>query len=124
MNIQQCLGLAKDVLAKFPLLQSTMSQHSALLYPQFQLLLCYTAMERIEIVARQRTVAKAPLKPYAKKLIDSALRPLAEIFTDFMKDIGVEKVGRNNLTSKVDVVHPEELSSTFDIKDKSLLSFC
>ena len=34
MNIQQCLGLAKDVLAKFPLLQSTMSQHSALLYPQ------------------------------------------------------------------------------------------
>ena len=91
---------------------------------QFQLLLCYTAMERIEIVARQRTVAKAPLKPYAKKLIDSALRPLAEIFTDFMKDIGVEKVGRNNLTSKVDVVHPEELSSTFDIKDKSLLSFC
>lgn len=34
MNIQQCLGLAKDVLAKFPLLQSTSSQHSALLYPQ------------------------------------------------------------------------------------------
>ena len=34
MNIQQCLGLAKDVLAKFPLLQSSMSLHSALLYPQ------------------------------------------------------------------------------------------
>ncbi len=34
MNIQQCLGLAKDVLAKFPLVQSSSSQHSALLYPQ------------------------------------------------------------------------------------------
>ena len=34
MNIQQCLGLAKDVLAKFPLLQGSNSLHSALLYPQ------------------------------------------------------------------------------------------
>jgi hypothetical protein len=63
--------------------------------------LCYTSLERIEIVARQRALSKAPLKPFAKKLIDSALRPLAEIFADFMKDISVEKIGRNNLASKV-----------------------
>jgi len=34
MNIQQCLGLAKDVLAKFPLLQGSSTMHSALLFPQ------------------------------------------------------------------------------------------
>jgi len=34
MNIQQCLGLAKDVLAKFPLLKNVSNQNSVLLYPQ------------------------------------------------------------------------------------------
>ena len=88
---------------------------------QFQLLLCYTSLERIEIVARQRALSKAPLKPFAKKLIDSALRPLAEIFADFMKDISVEKIGRNNLASKVDVMTKEDLIEAFEVN--TTLSF-
>ena len=80
-------------------------------------------MERIEIVARQRAINKGPLKPFAKKLIDSALRPLAEILTDFAKDIGIEKIGRADLTQKIDVIERDELSTTFDIQDESILSF-
>ena len=80
-------------------------------------------MERIEIVARQRAVNNGPLKPYAKKLIDSALRPLAEIFADFAKDIGIGKIGKTDLTQKIDVIERDELSTTFDIQDQSALSF-
>ena len=79
-------------------------------------------MERIEIVARQRAISKAPLKPFAKKLIDSALRPLAEILADFAKDIGIEKIGRADLTQKIDVIERDELSTALDM-DQSMLSF-
>ena len=67
-------------------------------------------------MARQRAISKtAVVRPFARKLIDSALRPLAEILNDLIKDMGIEKISRSNLTTKVDVVSKEELVLAYDI---------
>lgn len=40
---------------------------------------------------------------------------MAEILNDLIKDMGIEKISRNNLTTKVDVVSKEELKVAFDL---------
>jgi hypothetical protein len=48
LSLPQCEAMARDVLARHPLLSGASSLSSALLYPQFQLLLCLIAIERAE----------------------------------------------------------------------------
>ncbi len=43
-TLQQCTTIARDILNRFPLLKSASTLNSTLLYPQFQLLLCFAAV--------------------------------------------------------------------------------
>ena len=88
LSLHKCENLARDVLSKFPLLGTAATLNSALLYPQFQFLLCITAVERQEARNKKNVNNKAN---FAKKTVELESRPLAELLADLIRDLGIDK---------------------------------
>lgn len=92
LTLQRCEMLARDVLSRFPLLGTSSSLHTALLYPQFQLLLCSVAIERFDSLNNKDL--KTGGGKFAKKVTPSSSesnKSLAEIFVDLIRAIGIDK---------------------------------
>ena len=94
LSLHKCETLARDVLSQFPLNASLNSLNSALLFPQFQLLVCFTAVARYE--AMNKRAAARPSNNFAKKTLDSEARPLHDMLSDLIRDLGL---GRSKDTS-------------------------
>jgi len=58
LSLQQCTTLGRDILMKYPLLKSKTTLSSTLLYPQFQLLLCFAAVAVEQAAAASPTPSK------------------------------------------------------------------
>lgn len=86
LSLHKCETLARETLSRFPLLGSSPSLNSALLYPQFQLLLCFVAIESVE--ARVRSSAQSK---FATKRVDSSSRPLEQLLGDLIRDLGIDR---------------------------------
>lgn len=88
LSTEQCEIMFREVMNRYPLLGNAASLNTTLLFPQFQLGLILTAMERLE------TKQEAPKdeKPmFAKKVNESKHKLLADCLNDLLKDIGMNK---------------------------------
>eukprot|EP00607_Mallomonas_marina_P006689 CAMPEP_0182438286 /NCGR_PEP_ID=MMETSP1167-20130531/85652_1 /TAXON_ID=2988 /ORGANISM="Mallomonas Sp, Strain CCMP3275" /LENGTH=451 /DNA_ID=CAMNT_0024631567 /DNA_START=554 /DNA_END=1906 /DNA_ORIENTATION=+ len=101
LTTQQCTTLARDVASQFPMYATVSSNNSILLYPQFQLLLCFTAIERYAMITKDNLskYPKTTTQPMststsifnAKKVshgTDSEY--LADMLNDLLKAIGID----------------------------------
>ena len=68
------------------MLSSALAQNSALLYPQFQLLLCFTAVE--SLVARAKSLGNSK---FATKKFDPENKPLDQVLGDLIRDLGIDR---------------------------------
>jgi hypothetical protein len=117
MSLTQCEALAKEVIARYPLIANGPALSTSLLYPQFQLLLCLVAIERAEILSRTAAAAaaSAPSQPaqsgsgssqnihkektaFAAKKVgitgvgaEHDQRPIADLLSDLLREMGVDK---------------------------------
>jgi len=90
LSLNKCENLARDVLTKFPLNASGNTLNSALLYPQFQLLLCFTAYERNEALLKKAAKNTAN-STFAKKNVNSERKNLADMIVELVRDLGFDK---------------------------------
>jgi tetratricopeptide (TPR) repeat protein len=97
LSLTKTENLARDVLTKFPLNASGNALHSALLYPQFQLALCFTAYERQEAMSRKNDSRKMSTSSFARKSQDASSRPLSDMLVDLVRDLGIDKTVNNAL---------------------------
>jgi hypothetical protein len=88
LSLHKCETLARDVLSRFPVLCSSLSQNSSLLYPQFQLLLCFTAVE--SLAARAKSLGNLNSK-FATKKFDPENKPLDQVLGDLIRDLGIDR---------------------------------
>lgn len=95
-SLQKCESLARDILSRFPLIGTSSTLNTALLYPQFQLLLCSVAMERYDIM---NFGASAGGK-FAKKVVPSDSKPMSEIFVDLVRALGIDKTISDSSSSE------------------------
>mmetsp|Transcript_22243 Transcript_22243/g.32358 ORF Transcript_22243/g.32358 Transcript_22243/m.32358 type:complete len:688 (+) Transcript_22243:128-2191(+) len=96
LTLQQCTSLARDVLERHPLLKSSLTLSSTLLYPQFQLLLCFTAVVVVDTVSMTATSGDKPVVAFGRGLsrqittsLESPPPPLHKILTDLLQTIGI-----------------------------------
>ena len=99
LNIQQCDLLSRKILSDFPLLAGGPNMQSTLLFPQFQLLLCFVANERQESLNKLQALGSntqpnsaTPKSGFAKKLVATEVKPMAEMVTDLLKSLGIDKL--------------------------------
>lgn len=84
----QCEAMYKEVTSKFVLSSAAPALHSAILYPQFQLLLALMACERGEAAARKQDKGDKD-RVFARK--EGKGRPLVDQLADLFRDIGISK---------------------------------
>lgn len=110
LTLQRCETLARDVLSRFPLLGTSSSLNTALLYPQFQLLLCAVAIERFDILNNKDL--RAGGGKFAKKVTQSSSesnKSLAETFVDLIRAIGIDKSLDGSLSANEMRLSPAKL---------------
>jgi len=99
LSVQRCTTLAREVLDRFPLLKP--AKNSTLLYPQFQLLLCFTAEEFAE--ANSTSTLPVPntngkpgvafgrgLSRQISNIQERVPTPLNKSLADMLKTIGID----------------------------------
>jgi hypothetical protein len=102
LSLHKCETLARDVMSQFPLNASHKSLHTALLFPQFQLLMCFTAVARYE--ALNKRAAARPSAGFAKKVVEADARPLQDMISDLIRDLGLgTRTGDNSNVSEAGV---------------------
>jgi len=89
LSVQQVDFLVKDVLKSYPVLRGGTALNSVLFFPQFQLLLCMLAMEKIEASNKRGTSSKRGT--FARKIVDIDTKPFVDIVLEFFKSIGIDK---------------------------------
>ena len=97
VSLHKAENLARDVLAQFPLNASGNALNSALLYPQFQLLLCFVASERQQLLAQQPQAQTGKGSTFARKVQSAEARPLADMLVDLVRDMGLDKTSAKAL---------------------------
>lgn len=102
LNIQQCDLLSRKILADFPLLAGGSNMQSTLLFPQFQLLMCFVAHERQDVLNKLQALGSTnnnastgtapPKSNFAKKVVPTDIKPMAEMLSDLLKSLGIDKL--------------------------------
>ena len=101
LSVSEVETIVKTVLKSYPLGGSAVTLNSAILYPQFQLLMCLLGAEKHEAAAKKRgaaassSQAKAPAnsasKPFqfARKQGGEEARSLTNMLSDLLKKMGM-----------------------------------
>ena len=112
LTLQQCQNLAKDIMNNFPLIVSSTSLNSVLHYPQFQLFLCFVAIEKYD----QQNL-KGSKSSFAKKVGESESKNMADIILDLFKKMGLHKssIISNSLNSPTATANLQSSMQTMNI---------
>lgn len=113
LSLQQCAILAREVATQYPLLATASSAHTQLLYPQFQLLLVLTAIERNNSLLRtinseskimNATTSKLSLSMSASKRLtakNTEFVTVADMLSDLLKAMGISILTRPHSASAI-----------------------
>ena len=105
LTLHKCETLARDVLSRYPLLATSNTLNSSLLYPQFQLLLCFTAVEKYEARFRKSLNRDSG---FARKKIDADAKPLQDLLSELIRDIGMDRsTNRLQDSSNIHMLDPD-----------------
>lgn len=88
LTTQQCEIVSKDLAKDFPVIATTSTRHTTLLFPQFQLFLCFIALEIFDTKSRRDD--NKGVKIFATKKVDER-NQMFEILHDLLKSLGIEK---------------------------------
>lgn len=86
LSLHKCETLARDTMSRFPVLGASSSQNSAMLYPQYQLLLCFVAAEAL--AARSKSLGSSK---FATKRFDADNKPMDQMLSDLIRDLGIDR---------------------------------
>lgn len=86
LSLHKCETLARDTMSRFPVLGAAASQNSALLYPQFQILLCFAATEAL--ASRTKSLGSSK---FATKRFDAENKPMEQVLSDLIRDLGIDR---------------------------------
>ena len=111
-TIQQCQQIAKEIMTNYPLMVSSTSLNSVLHYPQFQLFLCFVAIEKYEMQNRKN--AKSA---FAKKIGEAESKNMADMLLDLFKKMGLHKASSvsNTLNSPTATANLQSSMQTMQI---------
>ena len=106
ISTEQCVGFAKQVLSQHPLLVGVDTQHSLIMYPHFQMLLCRLAVE-LGTFAMAKEASRKPgednAAKFARKVTNAAEeKPLANLLTSLLKALGIDKAAGGETFSFLD----------------------
>ena len=91
LSTELCEVMFTEVMARYPLLGNNATLNTTLLFPQFQLILILTAMEKLETKKVEESKENGDKPLFAKKVTESKVKTLADCLHDLLKDIGMNK---------------------------------
>ena len=101
LTLQKCEVLAREVLSRYPLIANSSTLNTALLYPQFQLLLCSVAMERSDVLsykdlnaskfAKKSSMSDGASISVAATTSGSSSKALSDLLVDLIRALGIDK---------------------------------
>ena len=98
LSLHKCEGLARDVLTQFPVNAAGNSLNSALLFPQFEMLMCFTAVARCTALNRRNlndnnltTTKLQGMSTFARKVVEVEARPLHEMLQELIRDLSIDR---------------------------------
>lgn len=124
MNIQQCDQLGRTILNNFPLLAGNSSMQSSLLFPQFQLLLCFAAFEKYDAAFKLNQQPVNPAKPstFARKVVAPETKSMADILSDLLKSLGIDKLTATREGPDQNKMHNSSLGKDADRSGANVFS--
>jgi hypothetical protein len=97
LTTQQCETVSKDLAKDFPLIATSSTLHTTLLFPQFQLLLCFIALEIFDTKSLRDD--HKGVKIFATKKVEER-NQMSEILHDLLISLGIEKSSPEKKTGK------------------------
>lgn len=118
LQTHHCQKVVKDIMTNYPLTVSNTSLNSVLHYPQFQLLLCFVAIEKHDMQNRKGTKGT-----FAKKVGENETTSMSDILLDLFKKMGLHKSSSisNTLNSPTATANLQSSMQTMQISAQATI---